>query len=108
MAKFFGKVGFATQVEKSRGVWDEVITERDYYGDVIINNRRLESKEDTVNFDIATSNSISIVADNHANEHIFAIRYVEWSGALWVVQTVQVQSPRLLLYLGGVYNGPTP
>lgn len=109
MAKFFGKVGFNKgQVEKAKGVWEDQIEERQYFGDVVVNNRRLETVEDKVNFDIATSNSISIVADDHANEHIFAIRYVEWSGSLWTVQTVEVQRPRLLLHLGGVYNGPTP
>lgn len=109
MAKFFGKVGFNMgQVETAPGVWNDVIEERSYYGDVIVKNRRLEEAEDNVNFDIATSNSISIVADDHANEHIFAIRYVEWSGSLWIVQTVEVQRPRLLLYLGGLYNGPKP
>jgi hypothetical protein len=27
-------------------------------------------------------------------------------GTLWTVSDVEVQSPRLLLRLGGVYNGP--
>jgi hypothetical protein len=48
------------------------------------------------------------VADQYANEHFFAIRYVEWAGTLWTVDSVEVQIPRLLLRLGKVYNGPTP
>jgi hypothetical protein len=48
------------------------------------------------------------MADAYANEHFFAIRYVEWAGVLWTVSMVEVQSPRLLLRLGEVYNGPTP
>jgi hypothetical protein len=60
-----------------------------------------------VNDDLSVNNSISIVADEYANEHFFAIRYVAWAGTLWTVTNVEVQSPRLLLTLGGVYNGPT-
>lgn len=61
-----------------------------------------------VNDDLSVNNSISIVADAYAIENFFAMRYVQWMGILWIVSTVEVQSPRLLLTLGGVYNGPTP
>jgi len=108
MAKFSGKVGYGpTTVETAPGVWNEVIVERDYVGDILRNTRKLQSGE-SVNDDLSVDNSISIVADAYANEHFFAIRYVLWAGARWVVSNVEVQSPRLLLRLGGVYNGPTP
>lgn len=107
MAKFYGKVGYGETVESSPGVYTDVITEVLYQGDVIRNSRRLEPK-DQVNNDISVNNSISIVADAYANEHIFAMRYIEWQGARWYVSEVTVEPPRLLLKLGGVYNGPTP
>ena len=107
MAKFFGAVGFAHSVETTPGVWVEEITEVLYYGDVIQNSRRLQDSE-YLHDSISLGNSISIVADAYANEHFFAIRYVDWSGALWSVQNVDVKSPRLILRLGGVYNGPKP
>lgn len=106
MAKFYGEVGYGTTVEKSPGVWDDVIVEHKYRGDVVRNTRRLETG-DSVNDDISVGNSISIVADAYAREHIFAMRYVKWQGALWIIQEVEVVRPRLLLRLGGVYNGPT-
>ena len=83
------------------------IVERLYFGDVVRNQRNLREGEN-LNPDLSVQNSISIVADAYANEHFFAIRYVEWAGALWTVSSVEVQSPRLLLRLGEVYNGPTP
>lgn len=107
MAKFFGKVGYGETVEVKPGVWKDEITEVSYFGDVVRNTRQLESG-DKVNNDLTVQNSISIVADAYANEHFFAIRYVVWAGARWLVTDVEVQSPRLLLRLGGVYNGPTP
>ena len=107
MAKFHGKVGYGQTVDKGNGVHELVITERSYFGDVVRNARRLE-RDDKIISDVSPDNSISIVADAYANGHFFAIKYVEWMGALWVVSSVDVQSPRLVLRLGGVYNGPTP
>lgn len=107
MAKFFGAIGYGETVKTSPGVSEDVITERKYYGDVKRNTRRVDDSKQ-VNLDLSVGNTISIVADAYANEHFFAIRYVRWAGTLWVVQTVEVKSPRLILQLGGVYNGPTP
>lgn len=110
MARFRGAIGYADGTEETpsgSGVWVEQIVEKIYTGDIVRNNRKLQEAE-KVNLDISVGNSISIVADAYANEHFFAIRYAQWSGTLWTVVDVEVQSPRLLLRLGGVYNGPTP
>lgn len=107
--KFYGPVGFGETVESpaDSGVWKDVITERNYTGDVVRNTRQSRQGEN-LNNDLSVNNSISIVSDAFANEHFLAIRYVKWAGKLWVVPEVEVQFPRLILTLGGVYNGPTP
>jgi hypothetical protein len=109
MAKFFGEIGYGETVETppDSGVWKDVIVEYSYYGDVIRNTRKLQ-EGDQLNLDLSVGNSISIVADAYANNHFFAIRYIKWAGTLWTVSDVEVQPPRLILRLGGVYNGPTP
>lgn len=104
MNRFSGKVGYGESVETSPGVNEDVITERSHFGDVVRNSLKYREGE-SVNNDLSVSNSISIVADAYANEHFFAIRYVVWAGAYWTVSEVEVQHPRLLLRLGGVYNG---
>ena len=106
MAKYHGRVGYGVTTETAPGVYEDTIEERSYYGDVIRNSRGLREGE-KVNMDLTVGNSISIVADAYANGHFFAIRYVEWAGALWNVVDVEVQAPRLILRLGEVYNGPT-
>jgi hypothetical protein len=108
MAKFYGEIGYGESVETppGGGVWKDTIVEFQYYGDVVQNSRRLQEGEN-LNNDISVNNSISIVADAYAREHFFAMRYIRWAGTLWIVSEVDVQSPRLLLRLGGVYNGPT-
>lgn len=106
MARFYGKVGYieTVETEPGNGVWQEQATERSYYGDVLRNSKRWERGEG-VNDDLNVSNRISIVADPYAFRHFFAIKYVEWMGARWKVETVEVERPRLILTIGGVYNG---
>lgn len=106
MARFYGRIGYGIPVESAPGVWVDSIVERFYFGDVIRNARNLREGEN-VNPEISVENSISVVADAYANDHFFAIRYVEWAGVLWTVTSVEVQRPRLLLRLGEVYNGNT-
>lgn len=109
MAKYHGKVGFIKTVEDpvGSGVWTETVTERYYYGDV---NRFVGrwASASKVNDDVDISNEISIVADSFANSNLQAMRYVEWCGALWKINSIDVQYPRLILSIGGVYNGSTP
>lgn len=75
-----------------------------YYGDLTHNTRRLQSAEQ-LNDNINVANEISIVADPFANENFHSMRYVEFMGAKWKVTSVEVQYPRLILTMGGVYNG---
>lgn len=111
MAKFFGNIGFGESEETAPGVWQDVIVEKSYYGDVLRNTRALDSG-DKVNNDLSVGNSISIIADPYTSNHFFAMRYIRWAGALWLISKVDAsQHPRLILTLGGVYNGvsaPTP
>jgi hypothetical protein len=107
MTRFFGQVGYGETVDQGDGVHELVVTTRDYSGDVIRPGRRY-SDDNKVNSDLSVGHAISIVADGYANNHFFAIRCVKWRGTFWEVTHVAVESPRLILTLGGVYNGPTP
>lgn len=104
MAKFYGSIGYAETIETSPGVWNEAITERDYYGDVLDNGWKLQSS-DKVNDDINITNKISILSDLFANQNIYKMRYVVYMGIKWKIEKVDVQSPRLILTIGGLYNG---
>ena len=107
MAKYFGRVGFSDGTHQtSPGVWEEQIVEREYFGDVIRNTRRLRETE-YLNDGISVGNDISIVSDPYALQNFHAIRYVEWMGSLWKVSSVEVQYPRLILGIGEVYHGAT-
>ena len=104
MGKFYGSIGYAETVETSPGVWVEQITERKHYGDVNRDSRRLQCANQ-LNDNINVSSEISIVADPYAYNHFHSVRYVEFMGAKWKISTVEPKPPRLILTLGGLYNG---
>lgn len=104
MAKFYGVIGYAVTEMTERGIYEERIVETEYIGDVLRNTRRLRDGS-KINDDITISNQISIIADPYASNNFHAMRYVEFMGAKWKVSEVEVQYPRLILTLGGLYNG---
>jgi len=106
MAKFYGAIGYISEVETAVDLIENKPIERMYKGDLIRNNRRLDNGEN-INDNVTISNQISIIADPYANNHIFDMRYVKWRGTAWKVSNVDVEPPRLILTLGGVYNGET-
>ena len=106
MAKFYGNIGYIKPVEVEPGLWEEQIIERPYYGDLTRNTSRFQSSGG-VNDDITVSNNVSIIADPYANENFQYMRYAEFQGAKWKVTNAEVQYPRILLTIGGVYNGQT-
>lgn len=108
MARFYGEVGFGKDAEDppGSGVWKQQITERSYFGDVTKNIRRASPGENLAT-DLSLNHIVSIVVDDDAIQNLSFIKYVKWAGAVWAVTKVEAQRPRLLLTLGGVYNGPT-
>lgn len=107
MAKFYGPIGYGITSETSPGVWTDSIIERNYKGDVLQNYRKVSPGESIID-NIDVSNRLSIISDPFAMQHFHTIKYVKWMGAAWKVTTVDAsQYPRLILTIGGVYNGET-
>ena len=105
MAKFYGKIGYILTTETDPGIWEEAEVEKSYYGDVVRNSSGYRDGTETSNGDITISNSISIVADPFACENFQHMRYVIFMGTKWKISNVEVKYPRLILTLGGLYNG---
>lgn len=103
MARFCGMIGFGTDVETAMDVWEPVITERMYYGDIISARKRTENGEG-LNDNFSLSNRISIVADPYAEEHLSEMRYAAIRGTKWKITDREIQYPRIILSIGGVYN----
>lgn len=102
--RFYGKVGYAPTTVDQYGVARAAVTERSYFGDVLTLSTRWQNTENR-NDDISVSHRISILADPYAFQNFPYIRYVTWMGTRWEVNTATVEYPRIILSLGGVYNG---
>lgn len=107
MAKWYGKVGYITTEETEPGNWEPKPVEIPYSGDLIKNISKW-STSNKVNDDLNVANQISIVADPFAYQNFQSIKYIEFMGAFWDVASVEPQYPRLILTIGGVYNGQRP
>ena len=107
MARFYGAVGYVEEVETAPDVTTNKPVEYMYKGDLLKNYNRPDNGLD-INDDIVINNQISFIADPYASRHMHAIRYVKWRGTAWKVTSVDATNlPRLVLSLGGVYNGET-
>ena len=106
MAKYYGNVGFLVTQETTNGVWEEFLTAHPYAGEVLRFTSQQTPSPEKLNDDITVRNKISIIADPFAIGNFYNIRYVEWLGNKWKVTDVEVDYPRLILTIGGVYNEP--
>lgn len=107
MPKFFGPVGYSIPTETRPGYYEDRIVERNYYGELVRNISKWSASSDGTNDDLNINNQISIVADPFANENFHSMKYVKFMGANWKITSVEPRYPRLILTVGGVYNGPT-
>ena len=105
MNKYCGIIGFGSNQEIQPGVYDDVITERHYHGDIQKNRDRF-NVSNTTSGELKITNQFSIVGDKYMFDHVSEIRYLEWHGTRWVVESVEIEYPRLVMNVGGIYNGP--
>ncbi len=105
--KFHGIIGYDLTVERpdEPGVFDPSFIEKVATGDVLDMSSKWEKYNDSTNDNISLSKKISIMMDPFVVENFSRIRYVEYMGEKWRVESATPQYPRIILTLGGVYNG---
>ena len=101
--KWYGKVGFAVTTDKD-GIWTDDIVEKPYTGDMI-KARASFQNSNNVNDNLVLNNQISIIANKFAYDNFECIKYVEILGKMWKVESAEIQYPRLILSVGGLWNG---
>lgn len=104
MSKCSGVIGYALAVETQPGVWTTSITEKNYYGEVVKDNRRVVDQAQ-INNGLNISNNISVVSNKFMLSNMAFMKYVTFMGSKWNISSVDVKPPRLILTIGGLYNG---
>lgn len=106
MNKWHGRVGYVTTVETEPGIWEPTVAERQYYGELLKPVSKWVTNTNSINDNLNVTAQISIVVDPYAYQHFSSIKYVEFMDTMWDVTSVEPQYPRLILSVGGVYDGP--
>lgn len=99
MARFAGLVGYVTQGESVPGVWSPVENPKQMRGDVI------RQSSTSQNGDISLNHRVSLLGDAYAFSNYYNIKWVEVMGVKWAVTSVEIQRPRIIVTLGGLWNG---
>jgi hypothetical protein len=103
MSKFAGLVGYVTQEESVPGVWSQVDKTVMMKGDII---RQSSSQNgDNVNTDVTLNHRVSLLGDSYAFNNYYAIKWIQMDGHKWKVTSVELQRPRIVLTVGGLWNG---
>lgn len=106
MARFYGTVGFMQTVEDDSrpGMYFEKITEYPKrYGD-ILTNKWNSSPGKSINDDFKVANRISVVCNKKMISEAQFARYIIWNNVKWEITSVDIEPPRLIFTLGGIYN----
>lgn len=104
MAKFAGLVGYATQEETVPGVWSPVEKPVMMKGDVISQVSSVQN-DGKVNSDITLNHRVSLMGDAYAFENYYNLKWIEIDGRKWEISSVELHRPRLIVTVGGLYNG---
>lgn len=106
--KYFGNAGFRLKdVEVEPDVYEPQLVVKRVRGNVISSRYRRDQNGDKSTIDnIRITNQISLVADQFFMKHISNLLYMEYQGVKWKVESFDVsRAPRVIVDLGGVYNG---
>lgn len=109
MAKYSDNLGYVMpSVENPPGIWKpSEVTEKKARGDILNASVGLTSGDKLVD-DITINNKLSIVMDPFINGNLERLKYVCMYGTRWEIKSISINRPRVILTIGGVYNGEIP
>lgn len=103
MPRFSGDIGFSIeQYESSPGIWIDRMEVRHMTGE-ILSFIRSNQNDNNINDTLRLNNKFSIIADAFTLNNIMNIRYITYMGVKWKITNVDVQRPRLILTVGGIW-----
>lgn len=105
--RYSGSVGISTMLEVSPGVWESHIAEKPIRGELL---QRTETfvHGDAIHPEYRTTTSVSVLPPGENVDGYDDYVYVTLRGKRWTISSIVHEYPRLKIYIGEVYNGPTP
>ena len=86
--KCSGKIGYARTEETSPGIYQEIIVEKQYYGDIVRNSTQILDSN-TINSSIKLNNSISVLCNNYMSDNIGCVRYMTFKKSKWKISNMK-------------------
>ena len=106
--KLTGIAGFELdQVEREDmpSVYESKVVRKSFRGELLGQYWRNQNSDKSTNDNLLNNNKISIVMSKFFMKNIANLKYVEYNGVKWKVETFEIKAPRIHITLGGVYNG---
>lgn len=106
--KLTGIAGFELdQVEREDmpSVFESKVVTKKFRGELLSQTWRNQNSDKSTNDNLLNNNRISLVINKFFMSNIANLKYVEYNGAKWKVESFDIKSPRIHITLGGVYNG---
>ena len=101
--KCSGKIGYARAEETSPGIYQEIIVEKQYYGDIVRNSTQILDSN-TINSSIKLNNSISVLCNNYISDNLGCVRYMTFKKSKWKISSIEIKDNRIIFTLGDLYN----
>ena len=101
--RFSGNIGIARgPQETSAGIYQEQFDEIDVKGTMRRSSARWPNMKSN---EVRAKHILSIIPPESSTVDINEVVYVWWKGRRWSVIDIGAEPPRILLSLGGLYNG---
>ena len=101
--KCSGKIGYARTEETSPGVYQQIITEKQYYGDLVRSTAQIIDSS-TINSSVKLNNNISVLCNNYMSDNLGCVRYLTFKKSKWKVSSMEIKDNRIIFTLGDLYN----
>lgn len=108
--KYSGMAGVVEDsIEISPGIWKPAgVREIKATGDFVSSRKEFSVRSDSTNDDVTMSNTISIVMSKDLFNNLSNLRYLTVNGARYKVTSFEINRPRIVITLGGLWNGDVP
>jgi hypothetical protein len=100
-------LGLAETQQVRPGIWEDVITELPKLADIAQRTETFETEGNIIPT-YKTSTTVSVLSYGPIKPDYSNLRYVLYAGERWIISSVVHAPPRLTIYIGEVYSGPTP